>query len=96
MAGAIEAARVLSKYKFSSSIIYVGLSGEEQGLFEGQHMAKIEKEEVWNIIGVINNDMIGNITGIDGVIENNTFSVFSEPTPVTETEQQRNASRYFG
>ena len=30
MAGAIEAARVLSKYKFDNSIIYVGLSGEEQ------------------------------------------------------------------
>ena len=32
MAGAMEAARVLSKYKFESSIVYLGLSGEEQGL----------------------------------------------------------------
>ena len=31
MAGAIEAARILSKYQFPSSIIYTGLSGEEQG-----------------------------------------------------------------
>ena len=31
MAGAIEAARVLSKHKFAGSIIYAGLSGEEQG-----------------------------------------------------------------
>ena len=32
MAGTIEAARILSKYKFDNSIIYVGLAGEEQGL----------------------------------------------------------------
>lgn len=96
MAGAIEAARVLSKYEFPSSIMYVGLSGEEQGLFGGAGLAKQAKEEGWNIIGVLNNDMIGNIEGVDGVIENNTFRVFSEPTPVTETEQQRRARRYFG
>ena len=96
MAGTIEAARVLSKYKFPQSIVYTGLSGEEQGLFGGAHLAKKAKEEDWNIIGVLNNDMIGNIEGVDGVIENNTFRVFSEPTPVTETEQQRRARRYYG
>src|SRR5690554_3068869 len=35
MAGAIEAARVLSQYQFESSIVYLGLSGEEQGLLGG-------------------------------------------------------------
>jgi len=35
MAGTIEAARILTKYKFPNSIVYVGLSGEEQGLFGG-------------------------------------------------------------
>ena len=39
MAGVIEAARVLSKYDFPTSIIFVGLSGEEQGLFGGKIMA---------------------------------------------------------
>lgn len=96
MAGAIEAARVLSKYKFPTSIIYVGLSGEEQGLFGGKHMASVAKAEGWDIVGVINNDMIGNIEGVDGVIDNSTFRVFSEPTPVTETERERNMRRFFG
>ena len=32
MAGVIEAARVLSKYRFRGSIMFAGLSGEEQGL----------------------------------------------------------------
>jgi len=96
MAGTIEAARLLTKYSFANSVVYVGLSGEEQGLYGGQHMAKVAKEESWDIIGVLNNDMIGNIEGVDGVIENSTFRVFSEPTPVTEAEQQRNRRRYYG
>ncbi|MDH3223204.1 MAG: M28 family metallopeptidase [Gemmatimonadota bacterium] len=96
MAGAIEAARLLAPYEFGNSVILMGLSGEEQGLWGGQHTARVAQEEGWDIIGVLNNDMIGNIEGVDGVIENNTFRVFSEPTPVTETEQQRARYRVFG
>ncbi len=96
MAGTIEAARLLSGYSFPTSIIYVGLSGEEQGLWGGQHMASLAVEEGWDIVGVLNNDMIGNIEGVDGVIDNSTFRVFSEPTPVTESEQARNQRRFEG
>jgi len=96
MAGTIEAARVLSKYKFPVSIIYTGLSGEEQGLYGGQHMAKVAKKQGWDIVGIINNDMIGNIKGIDGVIDNSTFRVFSEAISMETTERQRNAMRYYG
>ena len=96
MAGTLEAARILTQYSFPTSIVYAGLSGEEQGLYGGQHMARMAKEEGWNIVGVLNNDMIGNIEGIDGVIDNSTFRVFSEPTPVTETDRQRRSRRFFG
>ncbi|MBQ0732771.1 M28 family peptidase [Aquimarina celericrescens] len=96
MAGAIEAARVLSKYQFESSIIYVGLSGEEQGLFGGKGLTKYAKEKNWEIVGIMNNDMIGNIKGVDGVIDNRTFRIFSEPVPPTETEEQRKSRRFYG
>ncbi|MBU3012943.1 M28 family metallopeptidase [Polaribacter vadi] len=96
MAGTIEAARVLSKYKFESSIIYVGLSGEEQGLFGGAGLAKYAKEKEWEIIGVLNNDMIGNITGVDGVTDNRSFRIFSEPVPANETERARKMRRFYG
>ena len=96
MAGAMEAARVLSKYKFENSIIYVGLSGEEQGLYGGKGLANYAKENNWDIIGVLNNDMIGNIKGVDGVIDNRTFRIFSEPVPPTETERQRRRRRFYG
>ena len=96
MAGTIEAARVLSKYKFENSIIYLGLSGEEQGLFGGQGLAKYAKENRWDIIGIFNNDMIGNIKGGDGIISNIDFRIFSEPVPPTETERERNMRRFYG
>ncbi|AWX43124.1 Bacterial leucyl aminopeptidase [Flagellimonas maritima] len=96
MAGTIEAARVLSKYKFESSIIYVGLSGEEQGLYGGKGLAAYAKEKGWDIVGILNNDMIGNITGVDGVVSNRDFRIFSEPVPPTETEEQRRARRFYG
>jgi len=96
MAGTMEAARVLSKYKFENSIIYVGLSGEEQGLFGGKGLAEYAVKQGWDIIGILNNDMIGNITGVDGVVSNRDFRIFSEPVPANETERQRNARRFYG
>ena len=96
MAGTIEAARVLSKYQFENSIIYLGLSGEEQGLFGGKGFAAFAKEQGWELIGIFNNDMIGNTTGVDGVVSNRDFRIFSEPVPPTETERERNRRRFYG
>lgn len=96
MAGVIEAARVLSKYNFEASIIFVGLSGEEQGLFGGKIMAARAKEDGWDIIGILNNDMIGNIHGIDGVIDNRSFRIFSEANSPDEDEQKRIWKRFYG
>ena len=96
MAGTIEAARVLSKYKFENSIVYVGLAGEEQGLFGGKGLAEFAQKKGWNIIGILNNDMIGNIKGVDGVIDNRTFRIFSEPVPANEKENERLARRFYG
>ena len=96
MAGTIEAARVLSNYEFDSSIVYLGLSGEEQGLFGGKGLSEYSKKNKWEIIGILNNDMIGNIEGVDGVIDNRTFRIFSEPTPPNESEKERKARRFYG
>ena len=96
MAGVMEAARVLSKYEFPTSIIFAGLSGEEQGLFGGKFLAQDAKERGWEIVGVLNNDMIGNIKGIDGVIDNSSFRVFSEPIPPKPDERQLIWNRFYG
>jgi len=96
MAGTLEAARVLSRYTFDNTIVYAGLSGEEQGLFGGKGLAEYAQAQNWELTGVLNNDMIGNIRGVDGVISNRDFRIFSEPVPPTETERQRQSRRFYG
>jgi hypothetical protein len=98
MAGTIEVAKVLSKYQFEANIVYLGLSGEEQGLFGGAGFAAYADSLGWNIIGVLNNDMIGNIKGVDGVIDNRSFRIFSEPVTKAEalTERERIYMRVTG
>ena len=94
--GVIETARVLSKYKFAGTVVYAALSGEEQGLFGGKIMAGIAKKEGWRVEAVINNDMIGNITGINGVINNTTARVFSEGIRFVETPDEAKKRRFTG
>ncbi len=96
LAGTIEAARVLSKHQFAGSIAYVGLSGEEQGLFGGKILVERALTNEWRIKAVLNNDMIGNITGIDGVTDNSTARVFSEGTRYVETEEEAAIRRRSG
>lgn len=93
MAGAIEAARVLSQYEFPGSIVYAALAGEEQGLFGGKIVAAHAREQGWDLDAVLNNDMIGNIAGINGRINNHSLRVFSEGVRAAETPEDA-ALRY--
>ncbi|MFL6737230.1 MAG: M28 family peptidase [Sphingomonas sp.] len=77
-AAVIEAARVLSKHKFKGTIVYAGLSGEEQGLYGGKALADYAKAQGWNVVTVLNNDIIGNSCGSDGVCDAAHARVLSE------------------
>jgi hypothetical protein len=94
VAGALEAARVLSKYQFAGTIVYAALSGEEQGLYGGDILINHAKSKGWQIKAVLNNDMIGNIAGINGVIDNHSVRVFSEGVRIAETAEEAK-ERYF-
>ncbi|MEX0899828.1 MAG: M28 family metallopeptidase [Gammaproteobacteria bacterium] len=96
LAGTLEAARVLSKRKFGATIVYAALAGEEQGLFGGKILAEQAKAEGWRIEAVINNDMIGNIAGINGVVDNTSARVFAEGTRVNETADEARIRRFTG
>ena len=87
---------MLSKYKFNGSIIYAALAGEEQGLFGGKILAEHAKEKNWRLKAVLNNDMIGNIEGVNGVINNTTARIFAEGTRQTETEREARIRRFTG
>lgn len=77
VAATLEAARVLSRYPTDATIVLAALSGEEQGLYGGEILARYAQQQGWRIEAVINNDMIGNIEGITGVIDNSTARVFA-------------------
>ncbi|ASJ96878.1 M20/M25/M40 family metallo-hydrolase [Shewanella marisflavi] len=94
VAGTLEAARVLSQYQFGGTIVYAALSGEEQGLYGGAGLADFAKKQGWQVEAVLNNDMIGNIAGINGVVSNHTVRIFSEGVRIAETEKEAK-ERYF-
>ncbi len=96
VAGVLEAARVLSRHRFAGTIVYAALSGEEQGLFGGRILADYALAQGWRVKAMLNNDMIGNIAGIDGVIDNTTARVFSEGTRATETPREARIRRFTG
>ncbi|MEO8936196.1 MAG: M28 family peptidase, partial [Burkholderiaceae bacterium] len=93
---AIESARVLSKHRFRATIVYAALSGEEQGLHGGKVLADYAKAQGWRVEADLNNDIVGNSFGEDGVHDSSTIRVFSEGTKATETQKQADARRYRG
>ncbi len=92
----LEAARVLSKRKFPTTIVYAVLSGEEQGLFGGKLLAEYAKAQGWTVKAVLNNDIVGNTRGSDGVIDTTHVRVFSEGPRADGDEALRAQARRFG
>jgi hypothetical protein len=77
-AAVIEAARVLSRHRFPATIVYAVLSGEEQGLIGGRILAEHARAQGWQVVANLNNDIIGNSCGSDGVCDDANVRVFSE------------------
>ncbi|MBA3577441.1 MAG: M28 family peptidase [Sphingomonas sp.] len=95
-AAVIEAARVLSKHKFPATIVYAALSGEEQGLYGGKVMANYAKAQGWNVVANLNNDIIGNSCGSDGMCNARQVRVFSEGPRWQGREELADNIRRFG
>jgi hypothetical protein len=86
VAAVLECARVMSKHSFPSTIIFVALSGEEQGLLGAEHLAKKARANNWNIDALLNNDIMGsNHSNETNIIENTKVRIFSEAFSVQDT-----------
>ena len=84
VAALIELARVLSAEHLESTIILMATSGEEQGLFGARLHAQQAVADGKDIRGVLNNDTIGDPTGvIEGQDGSKVIRVFSEGLPAT-------------
>ncbi len=77
-AAVIEAARVLSRHRFAGTIVYGVLSGEEQGLHGGKILADYARAQGWLVEANLNNDIVGNSCGSDGVCDDAHVRIFSE------------------
>jgi hypothetical protein len=92
----LEAARVLSGYRFRASIVYGVLSGEEQGLYGGQILARYAQAQHWFVEGDLNNDIVGSPRGENGVLDNTRVRLFSEATRASESAAQARQRRAEG
>lgn len=95
-AAVMEMARVMSKYEFDATIVFMTVAGEEQGLLGAAHWAEEAKKKGLNVAAMFTNDIIGNTSGGNGVRENNRVRVFSEGVPSAETEGEARIRQSVG
>ncbi|MET0462785.1 MAG: M20/M25/M40 family metallo-hydrolase [Chitinophagaceae bacterium] len=86
VAAVLECARIMSAHAFPATIIFIAVSGEEQGLLGANFMAEKAKKENWNIEAVLNNDIMGsNNSSETNIINNTQVRVFSEAFSTQDT-----------
>jgi Zn-dependent M28 family amino/carboxypeptidase len=96
-AAVIECARIMSKHSFPATVIFITVSGEEQGLLGANYMATKSKKMGLNIEADLNNDIMGsNNTSETNIINNTQIRVFSEGLPFYELEKNASNIRQLG
>ena len=95
-AAVLEMARVMAKFEFDATIVFMAVAGEEQSLLGSTHFAEQAKQKNWNIDAMFTNDIIGNTLGGNGMRNRNTVRVFSEGVPTNETTAEAGTRRSVG
>lgn len=95
-AAVLEMARVMAKYEFEATIVFMAVAGEEQSLLGSTYYAEQAKQNNWNIDAMFTNDIIGNTLGGNGVRDRGNVRVFSEGVPTNETQAEANTRRSVG
>jgi acetylornithine deacetylase/succinyl-diaminopimelate desuccinylase-like protein len=96
VAAVLEMARAMAPYRFDATIVFMAVPGEEQGLLGSTHFAEEAKRNKVDIAGMLDNDIIGNSLGGNGVRDRRTIRVFSEGVPSNETSTEANVRRGVG
>jgi hypothetical protein len=95
-AAVLEMARVMAKYKFDATIIFMTVAGEEQGLLGSTYAAEQAKQKGMDVEAMFTNDIIGSSLGGNGVRDSHTVRVFSEGVPSNEKPEEANVRRGVG
>jgi hypothetical protein len=86
----LEAARVMASTHFRGTIEFACFDGEELGLWGSDHLAKELRAAHAPVLADLNDDVVGNSTGGDGLHEPNAFRLFSESLPFGATVDRVN------
>ncbi|WP_114777644.1 M28 family peptidase [Botryobacter ruber] len=93
----MEMARIMASRPFAATLVFVAFQGEEQGLYGSKHLAARAKKEGWNLVAMLNNDIVGNSYSAEtGIRDNTRVRVFSEGTPAAETPEAVSLRRTLG
>jgi hypothetical protein len=95
-AAVLEMARVMAKYEFDATIVFMAVAGEEQSLLGSTHFAEQAKQKNWNVDAMFTNDIVGNSLGGNGVRDPRHVRVFSEGVPSNETPAEATTRRSVG
>jgi hypothetical protein len=95
-AAVLEMARVMARYEFDATIIFMAVAGEEQGLVGSGYFAEAAKQKKWKIEAMFTNDIVGNTLGGNNIRDRRTLRVFSEGVPSSETNDEANVRRGVG
>jgi hypothetical protein len=95
-AAVLEMARVMAKFEFDATIVFMAVAGEEQGLLGSTHFAEQAKQKNWNVDAMFTNDIVGNTLGGNGVRDRGQVRVFSEGVPSNETAAEATTRRSVG
>ena len=95
-AAVLEMARVMAKYEFDATLVFMAVAGEEQSLLGSTHFAEQAKQKNWNVDAMFTNDIVGNTLGGNGLRDRNHVRVFSEGVPSNETPAEATTRRSVG
>ncbi len=87
----LEMARVMAKYEFDATIVFMAVAGEEQSLLGSTHFAEQAKQKNWNIDAMFTNDIVGNTLGGNGVRDRGTCEC--SPKACRQTKRRRKRLR---
>ena len=94
-AAVIAMACAFAPYQWEATLVFMNVAGEEQGLLGAEHWAELAAREHRNIIGMLDNDIIGSPVGDQGQRDAMQVRLFADgfsPLLKTVLDAQKNPS----
>jgi hypothetical protein len=77
-AAVLEVARVMARYTFDATLVFMAVAGEEQGLLGSTHWARAAVAKQLSIAGMITNDIIGNTKDENEKVDRGQVRLFAD------------------